>query len=406
MVDLPDSILFLSNGHAEDTIAAKIAEKLQEQATHWKIIALPLVGQGLAWDHLSGTQTIGPKKILPSGGFAGFNLYYLTRDIFAGWLKVFKEQLRVLRGLKRKVRITVCVGDVLLIVLASLFVRRPIIFFPTAKSVYAGAFKNHYLVEKWLIKRFCCLVFPRDERTTVSLQKWGIKAYWVGNPMLDCLEITHRSLNAERNPYVVGILPGSRQEAYHNLSTILAAVSLIDREANFSGKITYLLALAPSLKLAEIKRKLARGKDWSLTGTKRDVQTAGIVGYLTDSQGTKINVIKGKFGDILDQSRVVIGVSGMANEQVVGLGKPLVSFPGKGPQITRRFLQIQQQLIGGAVFLVKPDAEVIAEKVCSILTNPGRFEKLIREGRRRMGKPGATERIANVIGKTVDKLSD
>jgi len=45
------------------------------------------------------------------------------------------------------------------------------------------------------------------------------------------------------------------------------------------------------------------------------------------------------FADILQQSSLVIGMTGTAVEQAVGLGKPLIAVPGNGPAFTYRFAE-------------------------------------------------------------------
>jgi len=59
------------------------------------------------------------------------------------------------------------------------------------------------------------------------------------------------------------------------------------------------------------------------------------VAYLVSSSGIRIKIVQGKFGDVLSSSKVIIGLSGMGNEQAVGLGKPVVSFPTPGPPGSR-----------------------------------------------------------------------
>lgn len=71
-------VLFLSNGHAEDLIAATIIKKLLEEYPYLSIRALPLAEEGKAYDEV-GIKVLGPRKMMPSSGFAGFNLLWLAR---------------------------------------------------------------------------------------------------------------------------------------------------------------------------------------------------------------------------------------------------------------------------------------------------------------------------------------
>ncbi|MFQ6066848.1 MAG: lipid-A-disaccharide synthase-related protein [bacterium] len=394
-------ILFLSNGYAEDLIAAAIIEKLAHELPQIEIKALPLVGEGKAYEPLR-TLILGPRKLAPSGGFAGVNPLYLARDIISGWLGWFREEIRVLRAERDAVDLVVCVGDVFLILLSSLFVKRPIIFLPTAKSDYAKRPKQHHGIEKWLIKRSCRLVLPRDKLTTRSLQNFGVRAIYVGNVMMDCLKITGEDFGTEKARYVVGILPGSKRDAYDNFPIILDAVVSIEKRVSFSGRIHFLLALPASLSLEKLISVAFRTREWKITETISSRQGSGLIAHLISPQGSIIKIIGGKFGDLLNRSQVIIGLSGMGNEQAVGLGKPVVSFPGKGPQVTEKFLRIQQTLLGGAVSIVDRDREAVADKICSLLLkNRSQLREIVRRGKERMGGFGAAERVAKLIKKEI-----
>ena len=87
-----------------------------------------------------------------------------------------------------------------------------------------------------------------------------------------------------------------------------------------------------------------------------------IIAHLIFSEGSQTKIIQGKFGDVLHSSQVIIGLLGMGNEQAVGLGRPVMSFPGKGPQITKKFLYIQKLLLGEAISIVEARGEAVAEE--------------------------------------------
>src|SRR5690606_8558906 len=81
----------------------------------------------------------------------------------------------------------------------------------------------------------------------------------------------------------------------------------------------------------------------------------------------------------------------------LGLGKPVVAFPGPGFQATLTFLRDQQRLLGEAVALTEPDPEAVAREVCQILTDPHRYRRMAEAGRAVMGQPGAAGRMARQI---------
>jgi uncharacterized protein (TIGR03492 family) len=58
------------------------------------------------------------------------------------------------------------------------------------------------------------------------------------------------------------------------------------------------------------------------------------------------------FGDILQQSSLVIGMTGTAVEQAVGLGKPVNAVPGNGPAFTYRVAEAQNRLLGDSVQVI------------------------------------------------------
>ncbi|MFQ5836072.1 MAG: lipid-A-disaccharide synthase-related protein, partial [bacterium] len=363
-----------------------------------EIKALPLVGEGKAYEPLR-ILILGPRKPTPSGGFVGVNPLYLARDIISGWLGWFKEEIRVLRAERDLVDMVVCVGDVFLILLSSLFVKKPIIFLPTAKSDYTKGLKEHHRIEKWLIKRGCQLVLPRDKLTTSSLQDFGVRATYVGNVMMDCLKITGEDFGIEKNGYVVGILPGSKRDAYDNFPIILDAVISIEKRASFSGRVHFLFAFPTSLSLEKLASVASRNGEWKITKIDSSRQESGLIAYLVSPKGPIVKIIGGKFGDLLNRSQVIIGLSGMGNEQAVGLGKPVVSFPGKGPQVTEKFLRIQRTLLGGAISIVDRNGKAVADKVCSLLKKPRQLREIVKMGKERMGGFGAAEQAARLIKK-------
>lgn len=395
-------VLFLSNGYAEDLIALATIKKLCEEDPNLEIKALPMVGEGTVYEEVN-IEILGPRKMLPSGGFAGFRPWPLLRDLAAGGLKVLLQQMDALRRERTWADLVVSVGDVFLVILSAALIKRPIIFLATAKSDHARGIKHHYRIEKYIIGHLCRLVFARDERTASSLKKWGIPSLYVGNVMMDCLTVTGEDFGVSSHKYVVGILPGSKREAYDNLKIILEAVKVMETKEPYRGRVDYLIALAPSLSLEELIPLISL-YGWQVKDAPPFQKKKGLIAYFTSTQGTWIKIIQGRFGDVLNLSQVVIGLSGMGNEQAVGLGRPVVSFPGRGPQISWHFLQAQRELLAGAISIVKPEGEAVAEEVCSLLDDPKRRERLARMGKERMGNPGAAGRIAHLIKKELEEL--
>lgn len=392
------TLLFLSNGYAEDNIACCIIEELRKKYPFLKVKVMPFVGEGISYKKL-GVKVLDPCRRMPSDGFIAGDPFYFLKDLKAGWLKLYGKKIKTLKAEQDKVKMVVCVGDVFLILTSALFIKKPIIFLPTAKSDYI---KEHYLLEKWLMRKICRLVVPRDKLTALSLKNYGINAVYVGNAMMDCLRITGEEFGVEKNYPTVTIVPGSKKEAYENLTIIIDAAREIslqkEREVNF------LLALAPSLDIEKIAINLSKESSWELQYTGDEEKKKGIIARIISGEGTVVKAVQGRFGDVVNLSNVVIGTAGMANEQAVGLGKPVVTFPGRGPQITKKFLRTQQKLLGGAVFITKSDKKDIADKVLLLLNNPKKLHRVKEIGKERMSSPGAAEKIANLINEELAKL--
>ncbi len=102
---------------------------------------------------------------------------------------------------------------------------------------------------------------------------------------------------------------------------------------------------------------------------------------------------------MISESEIVIGLAGTANEQAAGLGKPVVSFTGYGPQTTLRRMKDQARLLGSAVKFVSDFPNGVVTEISFLLSNP---EERIRRGKAgslRMGPPGGARNIANLLVK-------
>ena len=83
------NLLFLCNGHGEDTIACRGIEALHEVNPNISQEVLPMVGDGKAFlKHVKNgwLAKIGPSTFLPSGGFSNQSFSGLVLDLKAGVL--------------------------------------------------------------------------------------------------------------------------------------------------------------------------------------------------------------------------------------------------------------------------------------------------------------------------------
>lgn len=434
-------LLCLSNGHGEDIIAVRILQQLQQHSNLREIAALPLVGEGRAYTQ-AGIPLIGSVKTMPSGGFIYMDGRQLMRDIQGGLLKLTLAQLKAIKSWTRgdggQGSLVLAVGDIVPLLFAWLS-GADYAFVGTAKSEYyvrdeTGSLPRRSLFarfdnwsgsiyhpwERWLMSRpRCKAVFPRDSLTTQTLQQWSIPAFDLGNPMMDDLEpvqTSDRSVKLGKSLTIL-LLPGSRPpEAYSNWEQIvMAAIQLM---ATFSDcQVLFLGAIAPSLSLEPLRQNLLA------VGFKQVIETGlsdiSVVKTIQlnpavqdgEAQSSKITVPTGltfkrenacviltqhAYNNCLHLAEVAIAMAGTATEQFVGLGKPAIVFPGKGPQFTHAFAEAQSRHLGSSLILVEHPNQV-ADAVQSLLNEPQKLQLIAENGVRRMGKPGAARRIADCL---------
>ncbi|MGE5588918.1 MAG: lipid-A-disaccharide synthase-related protein [Clostridia bacterium] len=387
------TVLVLSNGHGEDVIGAMIAREVRALRPSLDVVGFPLVGLGKPY-HDAHIRIAGIQRAMPSGGFAKHGVRLLLQDIRAGLVGYTIAQIRHLRACAPGVSLAVCVGDAYPLLLAGLFVRRPILCLSTAKSEYIH---GHHAVETWLMRRLAGLVLARDERTAEALAAAGVRAGFAGNVMMDGFSITGENFGLTLEKKVVGILPGSRQEAYRNMVEVL---DVVRRLADATGNgLDFIAGLAPSLN-GRLLAQTAEAAGWRFASGDAGDLEAGIVGRLLPAGHDEPCVIltQGRFGDVLNVSNIIIGLSGTGNEQAAGLGRPVVAFPTGGPQFNERFARAQKRLLGDALVLVEEGGpEAVAREVLSILGDSARVSKMRRAGYERMGEQGAATRTAKMI---------
>jgi hypothetical protein len=322
-------IVIISNGHGEDSIATNIADAILKQHNTANIEAYPLVGNGHAYSRLNIPVKL-ENPIFPSGGFIR-SLSDAITDISAGLFKHIKHQRHVIKTATEDADIVIAVGDIFCL-WQSRGNAAKTVFFPTAKS---DTFMPHSSIETWLIRRHSTLCFPRDALTTNALKASNINAAYFGNPMMDNLLDTS-DLGLDSSKPIIGILPGSREEAYDNLTFISQVLE------HDSTTFNAIAALSPSLDTTQ----------------------------LSDIKNITFST---QFKAIINSADAIIGLAGTANEQAAFLGKPILCFPGFGPQSTAQRFQEQRKLMGNKIrFINTQDPKRILEKLHQILKEPKR----------------------------------
>ncbi|WP_414576843.1 lipid-A-disaccharide synthase-related protein [Anabaena sp. CCY 9402-a] len=425
-------LLVLSNGHGEDVIAVRILQELLQQSNPPDIFALPLVGEGRAYQQLD-IPLIGAVRTMPSGGFIYMDGRQLARDVKGGLVQLTWSQIQAMRRWVRSQKklgnknAILAVGDIVPLLFA---------FMSGAKYAFVGTAKSEYYVrdevgilarkskaakwenfsgsiyhpwERWLMsRRRCRAVFPRDGLTTQILNQWQIPAFDVGNPMMDGLEARFNTQQQEiARPLGITLLPGSRApEAYKNWEIIMVAVSALMgsfREENSfipsSSNVVFLGAIAPNLDLS-ILAQTVQSQGWQ-TSTESPLPLPDDTAVIFQQRNAYIILTQQAYNECLHWGDVAIAMAGTATEQFIGLGKPAIAIPGEGPQYNPGFAEAQSRLLGLSLILV-PEPGQVAQEVRSLFTYPDRLHIIAENGRRRMGKPGAAARIAECL---VEKFS-
>ncbi len=382
------TFLFLSNCFGEDVAASIIADELikssREKNFNIKVYGASLIGDGLEYS-ARAFLLVFSSSLPPSGGFPTKSLYGFFSDIFAGSLKNILNFTKAINKLKGRVDVVFVVGDVFLLFLARrVFKTEKIIFFALAKSDY---FMPHYKIEKKYIKKNVDLMFTRDELTAKNLRNEKINALFLGNPLIDNLAPKGLTLNIKPESKVIGLLPGSRNEAYRNFLLILNLIKKIDRE-----DLIFLAALPKTMDKMILKEYVTKaGYSFSLSGAFPEILI----------NKNKIILTKGYFADVIALSHILIGLAGTANEQAAGKGKPVVSFKGTGPQTTIQRMKEQERLMGGAVKFVENYPDGVIKEVLYLVENEEERKRRGEIGKIRMGEEGGAKRIAEFFLKYI-----
>ncbi|GAP94084.1 lipid-A-disaccharide synthase-related protein [Leptolyngbya sp. NIES-2104] len=401
-------LLCLSNGHGEDTIAIRILQALQ-QKSDCSIEALPIVGEGRVY-RKANIPVIGSVKVMPSGGFIYMDNKQLVRDIQGGLVKLTLEQIKTIKHWAKEDGLILAVGDIVPMLFAWMS-SAPFAFVATAKSEYYIRDEKGELPRKswwddrlerstgcifqpwdrWLMKRSQCkAVFPRDRLTAQVLKRFNVPAFDLGNPMMDGLEW---SGSESFDGFTIALVPGSRPpECFANWELILQA---IDNLSDLKRPMQFLSAIAPGIDLDQLHHLLVSYR-WRSTEPNTYVN-----GYGDNLPALKL--MPGRFAECIQRSEIAIAMAGTATEQFIGLGKPALIMPGAGPQFTPAFAEAQTRLLGASVTLVSHPSQM-SSAIRSLLENPDRIQVIADNGRRRMGEPGAADRISDRLLQIMQSL--
>jgi uncharacterized protein (TIGR03492 family) len=361
------ALLVVTDGAGEEWAAATVVEALlrDRPATFVRAVALASDGRRFARLHVPVIFQSPPPS---SGGFPLTSPGALLGDLT--YLPTCRRFVRALTGTSASDGIF-AVGDVFLLVLTRLAVRCPTVFLALAKSELG---ERHVWPEPLLMRRLAQLVLTRDAATQMALGRCGVRAEYLGNPMMDLPAIEPLRLAVPATPSVL-LLPGSRREWPANLRLLLDAALALPVH------LELLCALPEDADRRVLIRALAAA-GWQHEGS-----------YAIRGD-RRIWMGRDEFASLAARATVVVGLAGTANEQAAGLGKPVVTFVGCGAQTTGRRLRAQERLLGGAVRLVDRAPRVVAAEVLRLLEDSEERRQRGEAGSQRMGPPGGAARIA------------
>jgi uncharacterized protein (TIGR03492 family) len=395
-------VLFVSNGYGEDNVAAHIARELRERFPGTTVSGFPTVGGGRFYSEC-GIPLAGEGIRMPSEGFVR-STRDLLNDVRRGLICATVRMGKRVRAASRQNEFIVITGDPYLLLYTSLFAkadRHRKIFIGTLQSEWYGSrkpFKEHYsLLERWWLRLFCRLVIVRDDKTARYLRSRGIQyAVSFGNPMMECFD-SYKAWVFSGDRTVIGILPGSKSEAYENfgkiIETVEALVGLSPKEKNY----LFAVAVSPNLDIGELADM------HGLTESGRYERDPAFTVFRIKRSGIELFISSERFGRVIGEAALVIGLSGTGNEQAAGLGKPVVGFWGFGSQITKKFMVAQKRLLGDSLILLPPDPTLVATRIIEVLEDGDLRKRIGDNGKLRMGGRGSVASIATEIGVYLDR---
>ncbi|HEV7718367.1 MAG TPA: hypothetical protein VGO70_05255 [Arsenicitalea sp.] len=374
----PRRILFISNGHGEDSIAAAIVSHLP---ANFRAEAYPTLGSGGAYAGIC--PVVGPRAVLPSEGWRNVK-GSLGRDIGSGGLGTVWPGLQFMRRVHKLYDHIVVVGDLVGVAGCLVSGARNI----TYLDVYKTGFGRPYsAVERWLIKRTAQAVFCRSDALAQPLREAGIDARCAGNVMMDAIPHGEYDAQSRRGrDRAITLLPGSRHLVGESFGMQIAALRRLDPDVLPDIFLAVAGSVSPML--------LADAAGLRLVGPMTG--EAGDLGTLSDGVIT-VHMARGAIGNLLDASDLVLSQAGTATIQSLGLGKPAITFINPRDRGSR--VRDENALFGEARVVVEPDPGRIAATLQKLLTDDAERARLSAIGRERIGGPGAMAAIvASIAG--------
>tara|TARA_B100001029_G_scaffold85362_1_gene70072 strand:+ start:13 stop:735 length:723 start_codon:yes stop_codon:yes gene_type:complete len=240
------------------------------------------------------------------------------------------------------------------------------------------------------------MVAVRDKITARGLRNHGVEAVSPGNPMMDGFTKSECPSYFDKSRRLI-LLCGSRlPEAYQNFKKLLIAVQLIQ----VSSSMAVFVPLSSSSMSQKIESILI---ELGFKPTYESLSEMGISG-IWKKQSLLVVIGFNQFSSWAKWGEVGVANAGTATEQLVGLGIPCVSLPGRGPQFNFNFAKRQSRLLGGAVTISKGYV-TLAKKVEFLLNFDFDRASIGLKGSKRMGPEGGSHSIAVMISTKLSQCS-
>ncbi|MDJ1008562.1 MAG: lipid-A-disaccharide synthase-related protein [Paracoccaceae bacterium] len=385
-------LLSISSGHGEDNHASYIIRALRERRSEIEISAVPVSGLGRDYSRL-GVPIVGPTKVMPSGGFFYQQKGAIWDDIRAGLIGLTLGQILAVRRAARRHDGVLAVGDVVSQTLAWLSGLPWVGFISPLSALQRGRVPLSEPLPRVLASQRCWTIATKDPVSARDLRDRGFAHARVGGMVaVDWLKPGGRDLEVPRGARVVAVLPGSRPpEATRNLGLLLHFIRAAERAARGAPPLAWRAALVAAVR-AEVPA-LAASEGWNWDGA-----------WLSDPEtGAQVFCPDDAFADIVHAAEAGVGLAGLALEQVAAAGKPILQFPGEGPQFIPRFVRRQERLLGELAHTVSmevpgPEAfDTGAATLLRLLDDPETPRRFGAYAAARFCPEGASYRIADMV---------
>jgi uncharacterized protein (TIGR03492 family) len=378
-------ILFVTNGHGEAAIAARIVQDLRSMsdagAEHF-----PLVGRDFG---IPGFTEVGPRAVMPSGGLVAMgNAGKFIGDLRAGFVPLWGKQVRFLQSLGDRYAAVVAVGDAYALFMARMSGIRAI-FVGTAKSEYVASYG---WVER-RIMRGARAIFVRDRETANALAAHHLTAA-VANVIVDLAAGDGPPVpwsGAER----LVLLPGSREDAYLDAALLVRVVRVLAA----ARPVSAVLSIAPSVDGARVAAGL-EAEGWRID------PGSGPVEFSASIEGKHVlSAMRSELRSLFPGATLALGQAGTANEAAAASGLPVVALETQRSGRSSWYRMRQARLLGAALEVVPGDPPAAAAAVARLLDDPQRCAEMAATGRARMGPPGGAAIVARAIAELAARAS-